>query len=389
MRAMCGEWCRKDSGPARAAVAWMGLFCLAMGSESLRAAELSPSRSIATTGGAGNVNRLAFSRDSALLCWASQGATNMVTVWDIGRNERRIEFEVDKEVAGHAICFSPSGDSVLLPVQSGAGGRVDVHRLADGTVIGRHELPGPSAAPAGSTREARTTENAKVHGLLVIPDGSRLLVRRQHDLCILDGKTFAVVRTLRLEKGHYMGASDDGKFLTIAVLRARGRVLGLDLQVLSLDSLTKLHSYYLPASTACVTSSATGPWLLTWHECEWVLWRTGDGRPTAVVKGLHPAVFPFENGRLLSAEFTPDGQMFATAGAGNPAVRFWDARTGEQRLQLDHHGVKGVHLIAFSPNGKYMASATWETGSFMAVHLWDLTSRKEAPSYSPGGLGTP
>jgi hypothetical protein len=63
--------------------------------------------------------------------------------------------------------------------------------------------------------------------------------------------------------------------------------------------------------------------------------------------------------------FSPDGSRLASW--SNETVRLWDSRTGQALAELKGHR-RGVHLVAFSPDGAQLASSAW---SDTTVRLWD------------------
>jgi WD40 repeat protein len=65
---------------------------------------------------------------------------------------------------------------------------------------------------------------------------------------------------------------------------------------------------------------------------------------------------------VRSVVFTPDGKTLIV----------WDMATGNARSTF-HAGARNIYGVAFSPNGKLLASAEWEG----IVRLWDTKTGKD------------
>ncbi|MCI5180130.1 MAG: WD40 repeat domain-containing protein, partial [Candidatus Electrothrix sp. AW3_4] len=100
------------------------------------------------------------------------------------------------------------------------------------------------------------------------------------------------------------------------------------------------------------------------------LWDTASGKEKNVFRG--------HQGRVFSVAFSPDGKTLASASGeeildnGDNTVRLWDVASGkEKKVFKGHQDV--VFSVAFSPDGKTLASASFDK----TIRLWDLASGKE------------
>jgi DNA-binding beta-propeller fold protein YncE len=86
-------------------------------------------------------------------------------------------------------------------------------------------------------------------------------------------------------------------------------------------------------------------------------------------------------GPSIAAAFAPDGKSIVTTAWHNGTLSVWELPTGKKRLTLPRDPGPAVHHVAFSPDGKRIAS----TGSELRV--WDAASGKLVYSRSNRGGG--
>lgn len=94
--------------------------------------------------------------------------------------------------------------------------------------------------------------------------------------------------------------------------------------------------------------------------------RHGDALPDGAT--LRIGTTRLRSSNLAGVAFSPDGKLIASTG-WEPVIRLWDAQTGQlvQRLVLDDHD-EATFAVAFSPDGAAIASV----GERGIVRLWDL-----------------
>jgi len=77
------------------------------------------------------------------------------------------------------------------------------------------------------------------------------------------------------------------------------------------------------------------------------------------------------SGEVTSVAFSPDGKRLASA-SYDQTVKLWDAGTGQEIRTLKGH-TDAVHCVAFSPDGKRLASASADK----TVKVWDTGTGEE------------
>jgi WD40 repeat protein len=116
--------------------------------------------------------------------------------------------------------------------------------------------------------------------------------------------------------------------------------------------------------------------------------RTGEVKTWDIARLAEIAAYRGHNGEITALAISPDGRRVASAheppeyagerfqAVGPPptsipaVIKVWEAVSGKEQFTLDGH-VAGVNQLAFSPDGRRLASASYhETG------IWDMASGK-------------
>jgi len=95
------------------------------------------------------------------------------------------------------------------------------------------------------------------------------------------------------------------------------------------------------------------------------MWDAETGREIAVLKHTQTVLSAAQI--VLSAAFSPDGKRVATA-SWDQTVRLWDADTGKEIAVLKGH-TGAVWSAAFSPDGKRVVTASFDR----TARIWDVT----------------
>jgi WD40 repeat protein/serine/threonine protein kinase len=97
----------------------------------------------------------------------------------------------------------------------------------------------------------------------------------------------------------------------------------------------------------------------------------GSGRELVALKG--------HTGLLYSVAFSPDGKRLASAGGvwQTPSeIKVWDLQTGQETLTLEGHR-REVSSVAFSPDGNSLASCSFD----LTIKVWNAQTGQQLRSF--------
>lgn len=332
---------------------------------------------------------LAFSPDGTILASSGEWPDYPIRLWDVATRQLR-DTRFDNTGSPYALSFSPDGETLVSGgrdntvrfwnVQTGVlkrfleGHRDDVNSvvfspdgetLASGSDDGTVRLWNVRTGGTVATLKGNTKFPEGIRALAFSPNGTTLASATTDEIWLWDVHT---KQTTRILEGHTwrvsaLAFSPDGETLASA---------GWDWTLRLWDTATgKLRKTFREHTNSVNTVSfspdgktlASASWGLIrlWnrHGVPLRLWyaRTGD----------HLENFIYHIDYVWTVVFSPDGRYLASSG-NDSRLRLWEAHTGNHIFTLRGGG----DAVAFSPDGKLIASEYGGDNIMSTIGLWDV-----------------
>jgi WD40 repeat protein len=322
---------------------------------------------------------ITFSPDGTLLAGA---VANEIKLWDVATGD-----EV-RTLNGHeewppGIAFSPDG-SKLVSVSSGSA---TIWDISSGQEL--HTFTGSPAIIGGEASGSLEGFGNWVAVVAFSPDGKMLAtVSEEGPVMLYYLATGELLAEFETEVGfiYCLEFSPDSNLIAVGGGRYAPQVIGVQVwdvatheQRLKLDDFSE--TIYTLAFSPDGKTLFTGEGLIGGSAKMWDL-ESGEmldqfGRPReGNYWGVH------------DLEFSPDGSLLAI-GSEDGSVMLWDVAK-RMAVTVLHDNTAEIMNIAFSPNGKVLASSSFADngGETSELRLWNIDTGKTLYilQYSPGGI---
>ncbi len=323
---------------------------------------------------------LAYSPDGKL--FAAVSYEGPVVVWSVPSGKKLQEFNVGRSSSARMV-FSNNGSRLAyssglenhiwdthsgeeLPLPAGVKTSLWVAAFApDGKSIAGASLSGELHLwSLDGGKEVQAFEKVKGRVIaLSFPERENLLA------AATDGKSLSVWDALQGKRLHELAPPRDSPLPLAISPDGKAFAFPAEPNVVSIRSITdgkELHRLMgHTGDTYCLSFSADGNSLA-------VASRDATVRVWNMATGQERGQCRITSGGLPIVALSPDGKTAATGGPNNPhAVLFWDTAAGRINGPPGHKGP--IACLAYSPDGKQVATASWLRGE-AEVRLWEAAT---------------
>ncbi len=277
---------------------------------------------------------IAFSHDGKAV-WLTEG--NAAQLWDLETGEKKMELQYHSSErpdfhigAIYSLAMSPDGKT-----------------MASGAESGELKFWDPETGKVKTTGDLKSGE---IKSVAWSPDGSVVAARQDYTealVKLVDPASGDVKATLEVSK--YKGSgilsySPDGKFLATSGGGTPYKVMLFDAKTGNLRKtleISKEDERGYPQDVGRFALSPDSKTLGTGGAHAGYLLDVATGRVRATLR--------HEEKQVWAVAFSPDGKLVATA-CEDGTAKLWDAATGKLKATLQ--GEDAFHIVAFSPDGR-------------------------------------
>lgn len=274
---------------------------------------------------------LACSPDGQFM--ASMSGASRIDVYDLEQGGKPIALHGHTNAIG-AVAVSPDGSLLAT-----AGGDLMVRFWDQATGQPLEEMSFAMSA----------------NSLSFSPDGAYLAIGSKSRLYLVD-----------LASGHHIPLRDKGTMNGLSFNATGDRLFALSSQLMTFDVNTREKLASIPALKAQQRPIAVTPDGLIFGGGV-SAWRLDENHLVPQEEIISEAMNNYL-GRVYTVAVSPDGSILAASGGMDGAIKLWDLANDKPIGQTMYGHTKGMLRLSFSPDGKRLASASWDG----TARVWEI-----------------